>query len=108
MGIAISTTLVARREQKYIDLLGRHVNPYSLKSQTTLEGLKQLFYMNGADMTTATQRSHALLFRMVARQSAMVAYNTTFWTLAIIFLAMWPFVFLMRKPTAKGPGISAH
>ncbi len=107
-GIAISTTLVARRSQFYTDLLGRHINRYNPGSQMMLEGLKHMFYMNGSGMATATQRGHLLLFRMVEQQSAMLAYNATFWTLAIIFLFMWPFIFLMKKPQVKGRGAPVH
>ncbi len=107
MGIAASTTLVARREQLYFNLLGRHVNPYSLGSQALANSVRQMFFMKGADGATASARADAFLFRMVERHSAMLAYNATFWTLAMIFMVMWPFIFLMRKPRT-GRSLSAH
>ena len=107
MGIAASTTLVARREQLYFNLLGRHVNPYSLGSQALANSVRQMFFMKGADGATASARADAFLFRLVERHSAMLAYNATFWTLAMIFMVMWPFIFLMRKPRT-GRSLSAH
>ena len=108
MGIAASTTLVARREQTYFNLLGRHVNPYNLRSQTLANDLRQMFFMKGADWATASARADDFLFRMVEQHSAMLAYNATFWTLAAIFIVMWPFIFLMKKPRTRPGGLSAH
>ncbi len=108
MGIAASTTLVARREQLYFNLLGRHVNPYSLRSRMLRSSLQQMFFAKGADWATATARANALLFRIVERHSAMLAYNATFWTLAVIFIVMGPFILLMKRPRTRPGGIAAH
>ncbi|HUZ46565.1 MAG TPA: DHA2 family efflux MFS transporter permease subunit [Terriglobia bacterium] len=107
MGIALSTTIVARSEQKYTNFLGRNVTPYSPQTQTMIQGLRSFFMSSGADAATASQRAHAALFGMVQRQSAMLSFNHTYLFLAILFVAVMPAVFLMRRPKRRG-GMPVH
>jgi DHA2 family multidrug resistance protein len=107
MGIAMSTTMVARSGQKYINVLGTNVNPYSTQTQTMLNGLRDFFMSSGSDFTTATQRAYAAMFGLVSRHAAMLSFNHTYWTLAVLFVAIIPFVFLMKKPK-NGKGLPAH
>jgi hypothetical protein len=44
---------------------------------------------------------------MVQRQAAMLSYNDTFRFLALMFLIMFPLIFLMRRPK-KGVAVMAH
>lgn len=108
MGIASVTTIVARREQVHINTLGAHVNPYNLTSRLTLERLQQAFQSAGADATTAVQRSHAATFGMVQQQAAMISFVDAFWLLGVIFLAVIPLIYLMKKPKGHGEEIAAH
>jgi hypothetical protein len=49
----------------------------------------------------ATRQSYELLQRMVERQSTMLSYLDNFHVLAIVTMAMIPFVFLIRKPKRR-------
>jgi MFS transporter, DHA2 family, multidrug resistance protein len=102
MGIALSTTIVARSTQRYTNFLGRNVTPYSAQTQTTFEGLRAFFMSSGADAVTATQRAYAALFGMVQRQAAMLSFNHTYLFLAILFVIVMPAVLLMRRPKSRG------
>jgi MFS transporter, DHA2 family, multidrug resistance protein len=108
MGIASVTTIVARRTQVHINTLGAHINPYNLSSRLTLERMQQLFQSAGADSTTATQRAYASTFGMVQRQAAMISFVDAFWLLGVIFLAVIPLIYLMKKPKGHGEEIAAH
>jgi MFS transporter, DHA2 family, multidrug resistance protein len=103
----MSTTIVARSQQKYVNVLGTHVNPYSQQTQTMLQGLRGFFMSSGADATTANHRAYAAMFGMVQRQAAMLSFNYTYWTLAVLFVAVIPFIFLMKRPK-NGKGMPAH
>jgi DHA2 family multidrug resistance protein len=107
MGIALSTTIVARSEQSYTNFLGRNVTPYSLQTQTMFENLRNFFMASGADAATASQRAYAMLFGMVQRQAAMLSFNHTYLFLAIMFVLVIPAILLMRRPKTRG-GIAAH
>ncbi|HET6371070.1 MAG TPA: MFS transporter, partial [Nitrospiria bacterium] len=107
VGIASVTTLLARRNQTYINTLGAHVSPYDAGTQTVLDQIKQGLIAQGSDPVTAARQAEAALFAMVRRQAAMLSFNEVFWLLALIFLAVIPFVFLMKRPKGKG-GVPAH
>lgn len=107
MGIALSTTIVARSEQHYTNFLGRNVNPYSPQTQAMFESLRSFFMSSGADAVTSTQRAYAAIFGMVQRQAAMLSFNHTYLFLAILFVLVMPAVFLMRRPKSRR-GMPAH
>ena len=52
-------------------------------------------------------QAYGLLARMVDRQSTMLSYIDNFHILALITMALIPFVFLIRKPRRRG-GVPAH
>ena len=107
MGIALTTTMVARSSQHYINFLGRNVTPYSPQTQAMFEGLRGFFMSSGADAATASQRAYAALFGMVQRQAAMLSFNHTYLFLAMMFIIVMPALFLMRKPKSRR-GMPAH
>ncbi|HEX5411279.1 MAG TPA: DHA2 family efflux MFS transporter permease subunit [Terriglobia bacterium] len=108
MGIALSTTIVARSSQRYTNFLGRSVNPYSPQTQSVFESLRSYFMSSGADAVTATHRAYAAMFGMVQRQASMLSFNHTYLFLAILFILVMPAVFLMRRPKTRGGGMAAH
>ncbi|MEJ2009467.1 MAG: DHA2 family efflux MFS transporter permease subunit [Acidobacteriota bacterium] len=107
MGIAISTTIVARSAQSYTNFLGRNVTPYSPQTQMMFQNLRAYFMSSGSDAVTASQRAHAALFGMVQRQAAMLSFNHTYLFLAILFVAILPAILLMRRPKTRG-GMPVH
>ena len=72
------------------------------------DGLRAAFVARGADLVTATSRAQAALFGMVQQQAAMISFLHAFQLLAIVFVAMIPLVFVMRKPRHhEGPAAVA-
>jgi len=45
----------------------------------------------------ALNQAHGLIYGNLLRQATMLAYTDTFWLLGLTFLAMIPFMFLMKK-----------
>jgi DHA2 family multidrug resistance protein len=101
IGIATTGTLLARKQQEYINVLGAHVTPYSQAAQQAVESARNGFLASGADAYTATQRAYAAVFGAVQRQAAMVAFVDLFRLLGIIFLLLLPLVLLMRRPRGR-------
>jgi MFS transporter, DHA2 family, multidrug resistance protein len=104
VGIATVETLQVRHQQLNTNVLGAHVYPESPTTQQMLEGLKAHFISQGASASVATQQAYQAIWGMVERQAAMLSYNHTFLFLCFVFLAMLPFLLLLRKPT---PGKAA-
>jgi DHA2 family multidrug resistance protein len=107
IGISSVEALQFRRMQTHINYLGHDVTSTSPQVQQMAEGLKGQFIAQGADPVTALHRAYAALWVMVQRQAAMLSYNDVFQILAIIFLLMFPFVLLIRKPK-RGGAVMAH
>ena len=49
-------------------------------------------------MVTATQRAYAVAAGLVAREAATLSFIDLFWILAVLFLAMVPLLFFMKRP----------
>jgi DHA2 family multidrug resistance protein len=107
IGIATTGTLLARKQQEYINIMGAHVDAYSPTAQSWLESARQGFLASGSDAVTATQRAYAAVFGVVQQQASMVAFVHLFRMLGIIFLLLLPLVLLMQRPRG-GPAVGAH
>lgn len=109
VGIASVTTIYARSTRSDIDILSQHVTPYNPAASSMIAGLKSTLMAGGSDAYTATQQAYGAVFGMMERTAAMLAFIKDFRLLGIIFFAMIPLVFLMRKPRHKGgPGAGMH
>jgi DHA2 family multidrug resistance protein len=108
VGIAVTGSLLARKQQAYVNVYGANVDAYSPAAQGAFESAKQMFMAAGADVTTATQRAYASLFGSVQLQASMVAFVWVFRMLGVIFLLLVPLVLLMKKPRGGGGAMGAH
>jgi len=77
VGIAVTQTLLDRFRQGQINTLGSHVSANSPAARTTLEGLRRMFVAHGSDPMTATQQAHIMVWDMVQKQAATIAYSTS-------------------------------
>jgi MFS transporter, DHA2 family, multidrug resistance protein len=107
IGIATTGTLLARKQQEYINIMGSHVTAYSPAAQSWMESVRQGFIATGSDPVTATQRAYAAVFGVVQRQASMVSFVHVFRLLGIIFLLLLPLVMLMKRPRGKA-AVGAH
>jgi len=107
IGISTVETLQFRRMQTHINYLGQNVTSNSPQARQMAESLKGYFIARGSDPVTAMHRASAAMWGVVQRQAAMLSYNDVFQTLAIMFLLMFPFILLMRRPK-RGGAVMAH
>jgi DHA2 family multidrug resistance protein len=104
VGIAVATTMIARTSQGFINTFGRHVNPYSPQANAMLEQMRGYFMSRGSDFATATREAYGALFGTVQQQAALLSYLNEFKFFGAVFLAMLPFILLMRRPAhSRGP-----
>jgi MFS transporter, DHA2 family, multidrug resistance protein len=107
-GIAIATTVLARRQQHHHNVLIGHVTPYTNQYDTTIQAMQQALTRNAASAADALHQAQAQLYAMLQRQALVLSYIDAFWLLAVIFAAMLPLVLMLRKPDRGGTGLSAH
>jgi len=101
VGIAVSTTLVARGQQQNINRLGAQVNLFNPQARTLIEGIRQSLMAQGADYASATRQAYAAAFGIVQRQAAIVTFLNVFRLMSVLFLAMLPFLLLMKRPRGR-------
>jgi len=107
IGIASVTTLVARHTQSHTNVLTGHVNSANPAAIAALNATRAGLMAHGADATTATRQAYGIVFGMVQRQAAMQSYIDVFFLLAILFMAVFPLIFIMKRPTKQGKGADA-
>ncbi len=109
IGIAVTGTLLTRKQHAFGQVLGEHVTPYSETARTTFEALRNGFMASGTDVVTATQKAYASMAGLIQRQAAMVSFVEVFRLLGVVFLLMLPLVLLMRRPSGgQGAAGAAH
>ena len=86
-GVALATTLLARRSQQHQSQLAGHVHAYSLDTASRLQDWAEHFMSHGADSFTASRRATAMLYRSLVQQSQVLAYMDEFWPLSAL---SWP------------------
>jgi DHA2 family multidrug resistance protein len=107
IGISMVETIQYRKQQAHINMLGQHINSGNLQTQQMIASLRAYFISQGHDPATATHQAYGAVWGVLLRQASMLSYNDVFFILAMMFLAMFPLIFLMRKPKGgKGPAMS--
>ena len=96
-GIAIATTLLARREQFHQQQLVAHLSPMDGAYRSTIESARQMFLAKGADAVHAADQAQQLVYNLVQQQAAMLAFVEVFKFMAVAFLAAIPIVLLLKR-----------
>jgi DHA2 family multidrug resistance protein len=107
-GIALATTLIARREQFHQQRLLDHVSTLDGAYRSTFQALQQMFLAKGADAVYAASQARQMIYDMVQRQSSMLAFIEVFRMLAFAFLAMLPLLFLLKRTRPKKVELGAE
>ena len=98
-GIAAATTFLFRRQQFHTHQLGEHVSALGIPTQEFLRRTQGAMVLRGSPPTTAEGQAYGALWGSVLRQASMLAFVDTFRAMAIVFLLVVPFLFIMRRPT---------
>ena len=104
IGIATSTTMLARHQQVHTNALVSHISQYDLQVRQMIQAM-----VGSAPTPQALQRAYGVLSGMVQQQAVMMSFNDVFFMLMISFLCMFPLIFVMRKPKHHGgAAMAAH
>jgi DHA2 family multidrug resistance protein len=97
------TTIVARRSQFHQNILVSHLTPLDHNYSQALDATTSAIAAQGANAVDAAGQAQGVLYGMMQRNASMLAMADTFWILALLFVAMVPLAFLLKK-TAKPDG----
>lgn len=108
IGISAVSTMQTRFQQRNINQLGGHVNPFNFTARGVMNSMQGMFASRSGDAVAAAHQARAAVFAMVERQASMLAYNSIFLILTALFIIMLPFIFLMRRPNPRGAPAAMH
>lgn len=97
IGIAAVSTYLTRSAIRHRQLLSNHFDPYDRTSRSLLERLTEAWREQGADPVEAVLRAHGSIAGLIGEQARFLAFLDAFRLMAVIFLAMVPLIFLMRR-----------
>jgi len=106
-GVAISTTLLARRAQTHQSALVAHVNIWDPETADRLRQWSEHFAARGADAVTAGRQAMAMLYRETQVQAQVLAFMDDFRVLATMYAGLVVLVILMRRARPPAPAKDA-
>lgn len=101
LGVAIATTVLARRSQYHQATLTSHVTAWSADTADRLEAWTDYLVAQGVDPFSAERGAVALLYRETVTQAQVLAYADEFRLLAGVFLAVLVILPFMRRVRAE-------
>ena len=104
VGIAVVTTLLARRSQLHQAELVRHTTLFDAPFRERLDSVTRAFQHSGASATDAAREAYRALYRTVLQQAQTLAYVDVIFLIACGTALMVPLAFLMKRPR---PGTAA-
>ncbi|HLZ02843.1 MAG TPA: DHA2 family efflux MFS transporter permease subunit [Bradyrhizobium sp.] len=107
MGVALSQTVLAQRQQFHQSRLIEHMAPSDLGYQQTIDAMTQFFEAQGSNASDAASQAIAWVGQALQHQIDLLAFIDVFWTLAVIGALMVP-VALSLRPINLGAPPAAH
>ncbi len=108
VGIAIAATLLSRLSQFYQTSLAAHITPYNPVFQMRLSELKQTLIAKGMQAVQAEQTALGMIYGLVRKQAATLAYNRIFFIIGLAFLAIIPLLLLLKRPSHQTGPVELH
>jgi DHA2 family multidrug resistance protein len=96
-GVAIVTTMLARRAQFHQVHLVEHLTPFDRNFQLALPQISQILQDRGFIPSSLNQGSLNLIYNQLLREASMLSFNDVFQLLSIMLMLILPFVLLMKK-----------
>ena len=110
IGVALMTTLLARRSQQHQATLVSHVDVWSPETTARLRAWTDHFAAHGSDSFTAERQALGMLYREVQQQAQLLAFADDFWLLFVLFsttLLLFPLLRRVRvEPVTATAGRS--
>jgi len=108
VGIALVTTLLARRRQYHQSVLVAHATPLQRRYQEMLGDFTRYFSTHGFTSPDAALHAKAQLARIIQQQAAFLGFLDCFWVLGCACLLGAPLIFFARKLRPAAPAGGGH
>jgi MFS transporter, DHA2 family, multidrug resistance protein len=100
-GVAMATTLLARRSQQHQTTLTSHIHDWNPAVAERLQDWTDHFLAQGSDSFTAGRRAMAMLYRETLVQAQVLSYADDFWLLLVTFVGVIVLIPFMRRVRAE-------
>jgi MFS transporter, DHA2 family, multidrug resistance protein len=97
VGIALSSTIVARRMQLHHHDLAMHATNYDLRLREFSGQVQGLLHLHGLSHSNALDQTYARIYLGLNGQATTMGYIDAFYVMAVISALMVPLVFLMKR-----------
>ena len=97
IGVALLTTLLARRSQTHQATLVGHVHAWDPETAERLRAWATHFAAQGSDSFTAERRAIGVLYQEVTRQAQLLAFADDFWLLFLLFCGSLVLLPMLRR-----------
>lgn len=101
MGVAALQTLIGRETAANQAVLGANIVPGAAAAGERIAAVADVLVSRGMDATLAARAAPALLARAVAGQSSVIAFETAFNTVALLFVVAAPLVISVKIGLAR-------
>ncbi len=108
IGIAILVTFLARRTQYHRSVLVDHIAAGDPRYEAVAGQIQHHMATLGGTAQQALHMAQAQIEMMLDRQAQMLSYIDDFMLLAVLFIGVIPFVWLMRRPPAHTSAAGGH
>jgi MFS transporter, DHA2 family, multidrug resistance protein len=105
VGISMVTSILTRRSQYHQSRLSEGMSPLNPQFNHALQGAQASLIRHGASAADAAKQAYGIVTNTVLRQASVLAYIDCFYILSILFGAMVPLVFMMRKARPGRPSM---
>lgn len=103
MGVALSQTMLAQRQQFHQSRLIEHVAPSDLGYQQTIDAMTRFFQAQGSNATDAASQAIAWVGQTLQQQVDLLAYIDVFRSLAILAMLLIPVAAVLRPIDLHAP-----
>jgi MFS transporter, DHA2 family, multidrug resistance protein len=107
-GVAIATTLLARRAQFHQVHLVEHLSPFDRNFQIVLPQISQILQDRGLMSPLPDQGSLSVIYNQLLREASMLSFNDVYYLFSILMMLTLPLVLLMKKGKADASGGGMH
>jgi DHA2 family multidrug resistance protein len=108
IGIALVTTLLARRSQTHQANLGAYADPFHAAYDGRVKGLAAALEVRGTPHADAAHKAMATLYRSLQREAMTLAYTDVLWILGMGTMCMLPLLLLLKKNSLGGKPQMGH
>ena len=88
--------------------LMEHVNKMNPAFGNMTNGTAMKLIAHGSSLTKAAAQAQGMVYGLVQKQAAMMAFLDNFKFLGIVFFAVIPILLLMKKPRVLAGGVPVH